>query len=132
MDRRLLVLVLLFFLIAGAFSTSIFYQVSNREIRASRREPSASQSLCIGAPLTQQVGQPVSVSCTVRDEQQNPVANVSCCFAVTGGTPAQNCVDTNDVGLGQTTIMATNPGIVSTDCTVNNTLPIGSVSFQFQ
>lgn len=131
MDRKLLVLVLVFFLVLGVFSVSVFYTGSQRQIRASKRVVDKSQSLCFGGPLNLKVGEKADLTCVARDSEQKPVTDAECCFTSTSGVISPSCGKSDSSGIARASVTQATAGLNEITCTVNGTMQVGTISLQF-
>ncbi len=131
MDRKLLVLVLVFFLVLGGFSVSVFYTGSQRQIRATKRPVDTAQSLCFGGPLNLKVGEKADLTCVARDAEQKPVAEAECCFTSSSGVISPGCGRTDENGIARASVTQATGGLNEITCTVNGTLQVGTISLQY-
>lgn len=131
MDRKLLVLVLVFFLVLGAFSISVFYTGSQRQIRASKRVVDKSQSLCFGGPLNLKVGEKADLTCVSRDNEQKPVTDAECCFTSTTGVISPSCGKSDGNGITRASVTQATGGLNEITCTINGTEQVGTISLSY-
>ncbi|MBP9815911.1 Ig-like domain-containing protein [Candidatus Woesebacteria bacterium] len=105
MDKKLSFLVLIFFLVLGAFATVLF-QKETRLTRAASQVPDAIQSFIIVSTKDNEC----TVNAVVRDQEQKGVPNKEVCFTATVGTPSAPCALTNESGIAEIVVTSTTPG----------------------
>lgn len=132
MDRKFLILVLIFFLLLSSFAIAVFFDSRVQQAQANVSGPvDSSQSLIILGSTQCAVNQPCEFNVFSRNADGRAVGGVPVCPSVTLGTISPACGPlTVSNELGQTTFSITSatPGIGVISATVDSTVSIGQTA----
>ena len=133
MDKKLLLLLLVFLLVFAAFTGSLFLARQERTVRASKRVPVQTTSLCLSSALSARIGESAQITCVARDAETQAVSGAQCCFLVTSGNGrvSQNCLPTDNSGMAKTALTSSAQGVTQVGCQINGSISAGSVSVAF-
>ncbi|OGK28713.1 hypothetical protein A3D06_01410 [Candidatus Roizmanbacteria bacterium RIFCSPHIGHO2_02_FULL_40_9] len=120
MDKKLVFLVLLFFLILGGFSVQLLYQTRLRQVRATSKTPSQQESIL----LAYSDGKKCTINPVVRAEDQTGVPNIQVCVTASMGDLSSPCGQTDDSGIINFTLTSNQPGVADIVARVNNSFDI--------
>ena len=127
MDRKLLTLVLAFFVVLGAFAV-VLLDRNAQLTRAASQTPSSGMSFLI---VSAQQGE-CSVSAVVRDSAQKGVPNREVCVTSTLGSVSTPCQITDESGIAQFKVISATAGAGQITAQVTNQFQISTqVSCQF-
>lgn len=124
MDRKLVVLVLVFFLVIGAFMTAVFYdQGSIQGIKAANKcAPDASKSFVVSLPKDVPAGGACEVDVFVRCADESSVANAQVSIQVANGSASPTTSLTDETG--KATFSVKGQGLASITARVNDALDL--------
>jgi hypothetical protein len=124
MDKKLVVLALMFFLVLGAFSTALFFdQGSLKQTRATQKcEADVSKSFLVSLPKDVPAGGSCEVDAFVRCSDETSVVGAEVTLSVTNGTASPASVVTDE--SGKATFSVTGAGLAQITALVNNSLPL--------
>lgn len=124
MDKKLVVLALMFFLVVGAFSTALFFdQGSLKQTRATQKcAPDIAKSFLVSLPKDVPPGGSCEVDAFVRCSDESSVTGADVTLSVTNGTASPANVPTDESGKATFTIVGA--GLAQITATVNNSMQL--------
>lgn len=124
MDKKLLTLVLVFFLVLGTFATSLYYeQSSTLRARATQKcQPVAEKSFAVSFPKIVPAGSSCEVNVFARCEDESGVTGATVAIAVTNGT-AQTTQSTTDEN-GNASFTVTPQGLANITAVINGSIQV--------
>lgn len=133
MDRKLLLLVLVFFLVMGSFTSYVFFRTSQREISAANKgEPCQEKSFLLVSPNQVKVGEKATINAVVRTCDETTLPEAQVCLISTLGNVEPACAPTNESGISDHALTSDVEGIAQISARINNTIDITTpVSVQF-
>ncbi|OGK14887.1 hypothetical protein A3H80_03590 [Candidatus Roizmanbacteria bacterium RIFCSPLOWO2_02_FULL_37_19] len=133
MDRKLLLLVLVFFLVLGSFTSYVFYRTSLRQIQAENATtPCQSTSFLLAFPNELPVGVRATLNAVVRSCDETTIPGAQVCLTTSLGTIEPECAQTNESGISDHVITSDVQGLAEIRGRVNNSMDIPTpISVQF-
>jgi hypothetical protein len=114
MDKKLVILILVFFLVFGAFSFSLIANANPNLLRADvQQELSLTNSFIISSPKDLPVGTSCSVNIVSRDTENKSVEGVEACATSTLGTPTPLCDITDESGIADFSLTSNEVGLAT-------------------
>lgn len=119
MDKKLVVLALMFFLVLGAFSTALFFdQGSLKQTRATQKcEADVSKSFLVSLPKDVPAGGACEVDAFVRCADESSVVGANVTLSVVNGTASPAQVTTDESGKATFSVVGT--GLAQISASVN-------------
>ena len=124
MDRKLVVLALMFFLVLGAFSTALFFdQGSLKQTRAANKcQPDVMKSFLVSLPKDVPAGGSCEVDAFVRCADESSVTGAEVGLNVINGSASPATAQTDETGKATFAIVGT--GLTEITATVNNSMTL--------
>lgn len=123
MDKKLVGLMLIFFLSFGLFTTIVVFNKPLSRLTRAKEEflPSAEKSLIFAWPLTTKADNqsPVQINVFVRNASDVPLSNKKVVLTTSLGTIKENEVVTDKVGKATFNLSSNNPGIAEISASVD-------------
>jgi len=124
-DKKLSVLILIFFLVFSAFTLTALRQGPLRGFVRARSDitPSAEKSIILAWPLTVKLASSSQSKITVfvRNEKEVPIANKLVRLKTTLGTISPVEAETDKLGKVEFTLESTQPGLAEITAIIDNT-----------
>lgn len=133
MDRKLALLVLVFFLAFGTFVSTVVYNSPGAQFIRARnpQQLSTSNSLAFAVPPSTSAPGSCDVSIVVNDVENKAIPEAQVCVSSSLGTVAPGCTQTDKNGIAVFQIAAQTAGLAQISATINTT-PLGkSVTCEF-
>ena len=129
MDKKLVILILLFFLILGTFSISVFTTNRARRARADNPPPPSQSKSFV---LAYSNGTECIVNPVVRGDDENGIVGITVEVTSTFGTVSPVSSTTNESGISENTVTSSTQGIGQITAIVNGSMQISTqVSCEF-
>ena len=133
MDKKLVVLALMFFLVLGAFSTALFFdQGSLKQTRATQKcAADVSKSFLVSLHKDVPAGGSCEVDAFVRCADSSSVTGTNVTLSVSNGKASPSSATTDESGKATFSVVGT--GLTQITATVNNTMTLSqTVTCNFQ
>ena len=127
MDKKLLGLIVAFFVTFILFMTAIVFQEPlTRAIRATEENtPSGTNSLIFAWPLSEKVGgQQVKIDVFVRSRSNKPISKQPVSVATSLGEIQPAAAVSDSVGKATFVLTSSAPGVAELTATIDNTIPL--------
>ena len=132
MDPKLIGLVAIFFLLFGFFAVSIFLDSAPVPIRATKSQPpDSTQSILLVFPLSQKIGESVTVNCVARDSEGGAIANAGCTVTTSCGSISPSTTQTNANGIATFTLTSDAPCVANLSATIGDVMVQRKISVEF-
>jgi len=134
MDKKLIRLIFLFFLVFSLFITVVIFNEPLSQITRAKEDslPSTEKSLIFAWPLDSNVNNQVTVSVFVRNNKGVPLANKNVILQSTLGEVSPKFTSTDANGKASFNLVSINPGISELSAIVEGSSLKQKVSIKFQ
>lgn len=138
MDKKFVILMVIFFLVFGVFVTSTLFnkQIGNFARAATESDPSSQTSLIFAWPLTAKVGEKVDVNVFIRNANNSPLDKKSVRLVTSLGTingATESTAQSDKTGKVNFVLTSDTPGIAELTVFVNNNIQLSQkVSVKFE
>jgi hypothetical protein len=138
MDKKFVVLMVIFFLVFGVFVTSTLFnkQIGNFARAATETDPSSQSSLIFAWPLTAKVGEKIEVNVFIRNANNSPLDKKPVRLVTNLGTingSSESTAQSDKTGKVNFTMTSDKAGIAELTAFVNTNIQLSQkVSVKFE